>query len=295
MAQQPPNPTYSVSVTPDGATEPERPANSGPYTASFTVTNTGTLDDEYEIHCSQQAPVTCNSVSPAYISLSPGQSTTVWASYSVGGAGQGRVTVTALPVYGDVQDSGYRIVPVVAVSQGPPSVVLYNFNGDNQDRGLCLTVGAGQGAGIACGDLFVTHGMPAYRTMGRDRALTLFYSSHQAAPRPTVPVWVSQPSGQATPTSVYAELKVNGAVRASASYSAWGSASGPRQIALAYDAGADPSGLYPFTLEVRNQYTGGSYSTIITDTLIVTNRTGSEFGAGWWIAGLEQLVLGQSG
>lgn len=180
---------------------------------------------------------------------------------------------------------------VTRVQQGPPTATRHNFNGDNQDRSLCLTVGAGQAAGLACGDLFVAHGLPAYRTMGRDRSLTLFYSSHQAAPRPTVAVWVSQPSGTQTPNSVFAKLTVGGVVKDSATYYAWSSGNGPRQLVLAYDASSDTSGVYPFTLEVRNRYTGGNYATTITDTLIVVNRSASNFGAGWWLAGVEQLLL----
>jgi RHS repeat-associated protein len=295
MAQQPPNPVYAVSVTPDGTSEPQRPQNSGPYRASFTVTNTGTLDDEFEIVCTGQAPVTCDSYSPDYVALSPGQSVSVRAWYSVGAGGDGRVIVRAIGASGDETDTGYRIVPVSG-NQGAPTVSLHNFNGDNQDRSQCLTAGAGQAAGLACGDLFVAHGMPAYRTMGRDRSLTLFYSSHQAAPRPTVAVWVSQPSGQQTPNSVYVELKkVGGAIMASATYAPWSSASGPRQLVLAYDASGDTSRLVPFTLEVRNQYTEGPQAATVYDTLMVVNRVGSEFGAGWWLAGVEQLVLNQPG
>ena len=83
--------------------------------------------------------------------------------------------------------------------------------------------------------------------------------------------------------------------RDSATYSPWSSASGPRQIVLAYDASGDTSRLVPFTLEVRNQYTEGPQSATIYDTLMVVNRVGSEFGAGWWLAGVEQLVLNQPG
>lgn len=184
---------------------------------------------------------------------------------------------------------------VTRVQQGAPTVTRHNFNGDAQDRSLCLTVGAGQAAGLACGDLFVVHGMPAYRTMGRDRSLTLFYSSSQAAPRPTVAVWVSQPSGRQTPNSVFAKLTVGGVVKDSATYSAWSTSSGPRQMVLGYDASGVGDSLVPFTLEVRNQYTGGNYSTTITDTLIVVDRSASPFGAGWWLAGVEQLVLNQPG
>jgi RHS repeat-associated protein len=288
--QQPPT-DYAVSVTPDGGSEPQRSPNSGPYTTIFTVTNTGALDDEFRITCTGQAPVTCSSVSPSYVALGSGASVQVEAQYSVAAAGQGRITVRAMGQTMDETDTGYRIVPVVGAQLRAPLVTRHNFNGDNQDRSLCLTVGAGQAAGLACGDLFVVHGMPAYRTMGRDRSLTLFYSSSQATPRPTVAVWVSQPSGTQTPNSVFAKLTVGGVVRDSATYSAWGSSSGPRQLVLGYDASSDTSGLYDFSLEVRNQYTEGPQSTTIRDTLIVVNRSASDFGAGWWLAGVEQLLL----
>ncbi len=183
---------------------------------------------------------------------------------------------------------------VERTSVGAPVVALRNHNADNRDRGLCLTVGAGQAAGLSCGDLFVTHGLPAYRTLGRDRSLTLFYNSAAAAPRPVVAVAVTEPAGMEAPISVYAELKVNGAVRAAASYTTI-AVGATAQIALAYDASADASGIYPFTLEVRNVYSGSSQSTFVSGELLVANRSGSEFGAGWWLAGVEQLVLGQSG
>lgn len=219
-------------------------------------------------------------------------------------------TATALPFFGgvtntlvatmDAWDSNGNPTTLTdtysfldTVGPGVPVIVLRNFNGDNQDRSLCLTVGAGQAAGLACGDLFVTHSMPAYRTMGRDRSLTLFYSSHEAAPRPTVAVTVTE-QVQA-PNSVYAELRVNNepTPRAGATYQAW--PAGTEQIVLAFDASGFATGLYPFTVLVRNQYAGGVYDGTVSGTLIVVNRIASEFGAGWWPAGVEQLVLGQSG
>jgi len=183
---------------------------------------------------------------------------------------------------------------IIRTGPSAPTVALHNFNGDNQDRGLCLTIGAGQAAGLSCGDLFVTHSLPAYRTMGRDRSLTLVYNSATAAPRPVVAVWVTQPAGAQTPDNVTALLRVNGALKASATYSAIPTAQ-TQQLALAYDASGDATGLYPFTLEVRNVYGGVPYADSVSGTLVVVNRGGSEFGAGWWLAGLEQLVLGQSG
>jgi RHS repeat-associated protein len=184
---------------------------------------------------------------------------------------------------------------ITYAQRAAPMVAVHNLNSDDQDRGLCLTLGAGQAAGLSCGDLFVTHSLPAYRTMGRDRSLTLFYSSALADPRPIVAAWVSQGANTATPTSVYAQLSVGGVVRASASYYPWSSAAGTRQAALSFDAAAAGfrPGIYAYSLVVRNQYAGGVNDTTMTGDLLVTSRSGSEFGSGWWIEGLEQLVLSQ--
>jgi RHS repeat-associated protein len=184
---------------------------------------------------------------------------------------------------------------VTRVQPGAPTVTLHNHNGDHRARSLCLTVGAGEGAGLACGDLFVAHGLPAYRTMGRDRALTLFYTSGTAAPFPLVAAWVRQGASVQTPTSVFAQLTVNGAVRGSGTYYSWSRTAGARQVALAFNGSDLASGIYPFTLLVRNQYSSGTYDATVSGELLVVNRSQSEFGAGWWPAGIEQLVLGQSG
>jgi hypothetical protein len=56
---------------------------------------------------------------------------------------------------------------VQPINEGPPTIERKNHNGPNLDRSLCLTIGAGEAAAAQCGDLLVTHALPAYRTMGR--------------------------------------------------------------------------------------------------------------------------------
>jgi RHS repeat-associated protein len=285
-----------TSVTPDGG-EASAPANASGQQLLFTVTNTSGSWEAYTLTCGVGGQVTSCSSSPDWTEVGPNSSVDVTVTFSTGAAGDGTLSLTALSDYllpggGTEQDAGDYVVTVTPGGvPGAPVVATRNFNGDNQERSLCLTMGAGQAAGLACGDLFVVHGMPGYRTMGRDRSLTLFYSSHQAAPRPLVAASVTIGSGVLQPNSVYAELQVSGAVRASATYAPW--SDGSRQVALAFDASGWASGLYPFTLVVRNVYSSGSYDATVSGTLIVVNRSASEFGAGWWLAGVEQLVLSQ--
>jgi len=172
-------------------------------------------------------------------------------------------------------------------------VNLVNHNRDNVDRSLCLNVSAGAGAEIRCGDLLAFHALPAFRSMGRDRSLTLVYNSAVAEPRPRVAVRATLPSG-AQPQTVYAELTVSGAPRASGTFSSWAPTT-TRQLVLAFDASGFTTGLYPFTLLVRSNYPGAVYDAIVNDTLIIVNRETSAFGAGWYPSGLEQLFLSQPG
>ena len=87
-------------------------------------------------------------------------------------------------------------------------------------------------------------------------------------------------------------------LRQSADYSGWSTAPGStdiRQVVLDFNADALPTGAYPIEFRVQNQYSGQSVfpAAPVRDTLLIVNRSSSEFGAGFGIAGLEQLHLNQ--
>lgn len=279
----------TVSVTPDGGSV-EVLANSGSHTATFFVTNTSSTSGSYSLTCSA-VKVTCGTVNPSSVTVPANGTIDVDVSFTVGSRA-GSVTLTAS---GSATDTGDY--SVVLVSPVAPTVALRNQNGDNLDRGLCLTSGAGEAAAMQCGDLLVAHGTPGYATMGRERSLTLLYSSAQAVPRPLVAATVTQPTGSATPATLLAELKINSGsgyvTMASASYTGWGpGAQASRQVAIAYTDTTSPSGLYPFQLTVTNQYPG-TYASTVSGTLILINRAASPLGRGWSLAGVEELRLNQ--
>ena len=105
--------TYSVLVDPHGGTyggTVVQPANGGPYTATFTVTNTSSPDgvtDTYAFTCSASGGISCISVSPTSATLSSGAA----APISPGGGGGGAKslgtwrssTVLTYPTSVDVQ------------------------------------------------------------------------------------------------------------------------------------------------------------------------------------------------
>ncbi|MGH7674311.1 MAG: hypothetical protein ACREMV_03485, partial [Gemmatimonadales bacterium] len=288
-----------VSVTPDNDTTDQVPPNTGGYEATFFVKNLQTTPATYTLSCFGRVNVTCNDVVPEQVTLGPNQQADVDVFYSVGALGWGRLVLqaNASPV-----DTGYYWVPVS--SPGPPIVALRHHNGDHRDRSLCLTSGAGEAAAAQCGDLLVAHGLPAYATLGRQRSLSLLYTSAQAVPQPVVTAVVTEGGLLDTVTSVFVKLLVGPAgsqtARDSATYVPWGGKWGiTRQLGLSYDAvaaGDTATGLYPFTLIVRNNYpSGGPYETVVSDTLIIVNRAASPFGTGWHLAGVEELRLNQPG
>jgi len=270
----------AVSVTPDSGSVGVE-ANSGAHTVTFFVTNTGTTSGSYALTCSA-VKVTCGTVTPASATLPANGTIDVDVSFTVGSRA-GAVTLTAS---GPATDTGTYAVVIVA--PGAPTVALPNQNGDNLDRGLCLTTGAGEAAGISCGDLFVVHGMPAYRTLGRDRSLTLLYNSATATGLVLVAAQVSQPGGTAVPTSVTLVLTV-GTAKDSAQFAAV-PAGQTQQMVVGRGITGLATGVYPMTLTARNVYAGGVYETTVSGSVLVVNRSASEFGKGWALMGLEQIL-----
>jgi hypothetical protein len=283
----------NVAITPQGAGR-ERLERTGPHSEIFHVKNTGSDRREYAVGCHSQGPVLCGAVSPASVTLDPGDSASVAASYHTDAAGLGDLHLVAENAY--ASDTGYYSIDVRKA--GPPIVRLLNAARDslNLDRTTCLTAGAGEAAASVCGDLVVAHALPAYRTLGRDRTLTLHYNSATATGLALVAAYVTQPSGRAKPLSTHAILRVGtaqlGIAKDSAAY-APGSAGETRQVVLAVGRGSIgslPTGVYPVTLTVRNVYSNGVFDAIATGEVIVINRQQSEFGSGWTLAGVERLI-----
>ena len=103
--------SYGVSVTPDGSTAATRTANTGGYSESFTVTNTGSASNTYSFSCSGVGGVTCGTA-PAAVTLGAGAQTTVSQGYSVGAPGTGTLTLTASGT--NASDPGSYSVPIVS-------------------------------------------------------------------------------------------------------------------------------------------------------------------------------------
>ncbi|HEX8361042.1 MAG TPA: RHS repeat-associated core domain-containing protein [Longimicrobium sp.] len=183
---------------------------------------------------------------------------------------------------------GEPVAPQVSVAEVNPGTAV--------ERDLCLSVSVGPGAASECGDLRLAHALPAVRTLNQARAPVLLYNSQHASPFPAVAAHVTLPSGTAGLSRVVAVLRVNGTPRGQGVWkgSTWPGA-GPVRIAVGYDASGDATGPYRYTLEVRAHYGATTTTQTAHGELVVVNRRESRFGAGWWLAGLEQLVMDPSG
>jgi len=282
-----PNCLGGVAVTPDGGTD-SRPANGGPFSLTFNVHNLTTSTKTFALTCSVLGGLSCVSVSPSPVTLLPDRDKDVTVTFNTRDS-SGILDLLATAT--GASDDGYYTVTVTGPA-GPPVAALRNHNADRRDRGLCLTTGAGEAAGVACGDLFVVHATPAYRTLGRDRSLTLHYNSATATGLFLLAADVTQPASIAVPTNVQVMLTV-GTSTDSAEYPAY-AAGETRQVVIGRGLASQSTGVYPLTLRVRNVYVSGPFDTTITTTALIVNRATSEYGRGWSLLGIERVLFDPS-
>ncbi len=199
----------------------------------------------------------------------------------------------ARPLIGWLSTLGFSFG--VQLVTAPVVDVTITNPGASVERDQCLTISVGDNAAYECGDLRLVHDLPSIQTYSRLHTRTLIYSSQDADPYPIIRANVTLPDGKANLSRVTAVLSVNGQRRASSTWkgSAWPASIA--RIAIGYSAISDPTSIYRYALDVTAYYTTGSATTHVTGDLVVVNHRNSYFGAGWWLAGLDQLLLDASG
>jgi RHS repeat-associated protein len=190
-----------------------------------------------------------------------------------------------------VLDDGNLNVTAGLAAPPPPSpgVDVASVNpGSDLVRAQCLTIALASASASECGDLRIVHPVSSVRTMNRWRTPTLVYLSAQAIGWTSVAANVTLPAGSGV-TSVNASVKIDNVTVASGT---WGSGQwspgATRRIALGFSGPAQnvATGVHDYVVEVD---TGGTGQTMTaTGKLVIVDRSTSYFGAGWWLAGLEQ-------
>lgn len=194
-----------------------------------------------------------------------------------------------------------------SMAQAPPLAGIDPRNsGYPVERSQCLTIRVGQATAAECGNLRAVQPLPSVRIFNETVTPTLLYNSEFAHPYPLVPVLITEQSTTTQPDSV--EVKVYTGIYGQTlklqATKAWPGSSWPagvtttRRVTATWDAlstaagrVADTTGYYYYKVEVRNYY--GTTPTVpaVTDgKMFIINRSASPYGAGWWLAGHEQLL-----
>jgi hypothetical protein len=288
--------SHAVSVTPDqdevGVT------SGGARTHVFKVTNTGSAAATYNLTLLCDLVVYNCTKDLSQVTLAAGGSATVTASF-VGGPPVPTAGVVRLRAARADQPTMYdegSVYVNVASSQGSmgtPALSIGNgMHGSAPTPSLCLTTPAGPGA-YQCGNLRLAHALPSVRTLNRSRTPVLIYNSSHAAPMMLDGAMVHLPAGSASPLKVIATLTLAAGGQVAREYDGHEWSPGQhRRITLGSLATGLPTSLYDYTLKATFVYSAGATQATLSSTMGIVNRSESPFGAGWWLAGLEQLQPG---
>ena len=283
-----------LDVTPNAGTAA---AAAGARSAQrFTVRNTGQRAATFTVgaDCAAAGALAECTASLARLTLAGGDSAAVAVSFraapTVGTQAWARLWARRADAPAITDTGAVRVTavaPAAAGRAGDPG------DGTSVERSLCLTVSVAPSAAYECGDLRIAHGLPGVRLRNRARAPTLVYNSQHARPYPVVSV-NHTPAGTA-PDTVVAVLRVSVAPDSTAvyrsSFPGWAAGTAKR-VAVGFDATGFLTSAYDYVLEIfhRNAGEKGTLVASHPGTLVVVNRRFGQFGAGWWVAGVEVLM-----
>ena len=271
-----------------------------PRVARFSVTNLGNDDATVSVAapiCSGSAfSGNCTRTSAGTIvDLPPDSSAAITVQFSSGGSTgtDGHIAVV-------VSSHGVADTAWASVSVGnPPSTGVHlagNSPGsaDYLHRGACVRMAVAPNASSECGDLRVVHPLVAVRTMDVARTPTLTYSSANARPTPIVQAdlrvstSLALPSDSITVELARADTALTCGVRKFLA-AAWDSSGNVRRIAVPYAGCSTSSGVYRYRVKVTSS--NQNYTSTDTSSVFIVNRGSTPLGAGWWLAGHEQLQI----
>ncbi|HBE69316.1 MAG TPA: hypothetical protein DDW52_14310 [Planctomycetaceae bacterium] len=225
---------------------------------------------------------------------------------------------------GEVSSDGERIETTVDGIRNsswhffvpPPEVIVPPAEKTQNQKQGCASCEAAEETTsqieLHSGALRETHTTLAYRSLGQDRAVTLHYNSQHAAPQPIVHFGVDN--------AVYRENRLlaarlsfqsgdfikqvpgfSGGGLAGDGYHFWAipEDGGNIEAALQGNLSDFPSGIYSYTL---NQgfltRTGDTFSGTLVESrgeVVSVNTSGSPFGVGWEIGGVQRIVSSPTG
>ena len=195
----------------------------------------------------------------------------------------------------------------------PLLVDLLDFIFDNNRT--CPALSFGSTLHLSDGCLETSIQLPGYLSLGETRGLAFSYLSQRAYPIPILPFHATLPKQAAIPDTIRYELRSFGGVNGSevlqtvvdkSSFTenqdesfrgaiAIGSGSGFGNLPIGPFVDPAPTGIYPWTIRLTNQYGSSAVSTDVSGRYPVVNEQASPIGAGWGLAGLQRIYQQDDG
>jgi RHS repeat-associated protein len=273
-------------ITPDGGAL-NAPENTSGLGAPFQVYNPNPVATTFYFFCAGGGVIT-GCTDPAPITLAAGATTTVTLIYSTGSntssgnGGYGQLYLYGFDGSGGTEQAWYDIT--LAGARISPRLDPTPHSGDRLSVGSCVA---------GCFDAVVSYATPPYISMDAPWSATLVYRSSQAAPRGFVQVDATDNSTDPATRMSIRLLRPDGTwvtFMGGSQEVHYAKGTGANRLAVQFDAVNMPTGVYSYTLVVRNWWADGSMrETSMPVRAIVVNETGSFFGWGWSLVGLQRL------
>lgn len=293
----PPTTLFGVSVTPHSSSIGVDPSASSSRTFSITNTGTATATIKFTRTCSGSAIASGCTPPSDSVTLGAGASSNETISFTASATANatGSLLLKAWNTADTiVRDSGSVVVTVARDTNGVVDIASVN-PGSTVERSLCLHVSVAKGASYECGALRLAYALPTTTTLTNTRTPVLLYNSQFAAPHVVIAANVTLPDSR-IPDSVSARLldsvgvKLDSAKWAGSNWAALST----RRVALIFDPISTrnyQTGVQRYSLEVTRVYAGVASRDTVSGEFFVVRRDHSQFGPGWWLAGLERLYL----
>ncbi len=151
--------------------------------------------------------------------------------------------------------------------------------------------GAG-GAGLESSNL-LTGNLTLTEQLTPDQ--TLIYRSDSLS-KPIITVETQLAPGVSVPSAITAQLTFNGTAGTTYSYTTSSMVTGQSlRFTLQADGSALATGMYDYTMTVALTISGVTTNQTFTGKQAIVNRSASEFGSGWWLDGLDQVIDSSAG
>lgn len=283
--------TYGLTLTADSSAISRPSRTDGVQT--FTLRNSGNTITSFNLAVTCATSLFTGCSAPAVVQVANGQTAKVSLGYTTAvGPASGSLTLQATAQLDGTKTASASTSVTV---QSVPLVALVNTLPGTRERSQCLAFGIVESLATDCGTIRVTHPLPTVTTYDKARTPTLVYYT-DAVQYPVIGADVTPRANISVDSVTLALYQVSGGSESQVDYrkfTGWSCNGCTQRIAGLVSPPA--TRIWKIHAYVK-VYSGGG-ATPDTGSAFTeipeVYRVGSKFGAGWWLAGVEQLVFSQ--